>query len=147
MLTVSDRAPRSPATCIVSCRLALAPDLHVIQIRSDIDLPPFSGRDCCTMREPGPTIGVRSTEPKLGSCHAGTPTIRPENPPSQGTTSLRGSSSEKLAEIKNLKAKVCQCREEDNDIRRRASVLFAEDPDPRDPSSQRSTISIQEVGL
>ncbi len=43
----------------------------------------------------------------------------------------RGASSEELAEIKNLKAKVRRL-EEDNDILRRASIFFAGELDPRD---------------
>ena len=43
----------------------------------------------------------------------------------------RGASSEELAEIKNLKAKVRRL-EEDNDILRWASIFFAGDLDPRD---------------
>ena len=43
----------------------------------------------------------------------------------------RGASSEELAEIKALKAKVRRL-EEDNDILRRASIFFAGELDPRD---------------
>jgi len=42
----------------------------------------------------------------------------------------RGASSEELAEIRDLKAKVRRL-EEDNDILRRASVFFAGELDPR----------------
>jgi transposase len=42
----------------------------------------------------------------------------------------RGASSEELAEIKELKAKVRRL-EEDNDILRRASIFFAGELDPR----------------
>ena len=42
----------------------------------------------------------------------------------------RGASSEELAEIKDLKAKVRRL-EEDNDILRRASIFFAGELDPR----------------
>lgn len=42
-----------------------------------------------------------------------------------------GASSEEIAEIKELKAKVRRL-EEDNDILRRASIFFAGELDPRD---------------
>jgi len=42
----------------------------------------------------------------------------------------RGATSEELAEIKDLKAKVRRL-EEDNDILRRASIFFAGELDPR----------------
>jgi transposase len=44
----------------------------------------------------------------------------------------RGATSEELAEIKDLKAKVRRL-EEDNDILRRASIFFAGELDPRKP--------------
>lgn len=43
----------------------------------------------------------------------------------------RGATSEELAEIKELKARVRRL-EEDNDILRRASIFFAGELDPRD---------------
>ncbi len=44
--------------------------------------------------------------------------------------SARGPTSEELAEIKELKAKVRRL-EEDNEILRRASIFFAGELDPR----------------
>jgi transposase len=43
----------------------------------------------------------------------------------------QGATSEELAEIKDLKAKVRRL-EEDNEILRRASIFFAGELDPRD---------------
>ena len=50
----------------------------------------------------------------------------------------RGATSEELAEIKELKAKVRRL-EEDNEILRRASIFFAGELDPRNRWSSRSS--------
>lgn len=58
----------------------------------------------------------------------------------------RGATTEELAEIKELKAKVRRL-EDDNDILRRATIFFAGELDPRDRCSSRSSTNAARLVL
>ena len=77
---------------------------------------------------PNPTAAAEAVAKRNG---VGAETVRRWFLQAQTDTGQRrGATSEELAEIKDLKAKVRRL-EEDNDILRRASIFFAGELDPR----------------
>jgi len=90
--------------------------------------PIESGPAPCFWRYPNPTAAAEVIAKRNG---VGAETVRRLWVQSQiDGGQRRGATTEELAEIRDLKAKVRRL-EEDNDILRRASVFFAGELDPR----------------